>query len=397
MSKLLRKIFIKDYASVEKEEVRVKHGKLAAFFGIITNAILVTLKLAAALLLAYKANWVFSMALIGDAVNNAGDIASSVVTLIGFSLSSKPADKEHPYGHERVEYIAALIVSMLIIAAACELLLSSIKEIAAGASTDYDLFSLIILGASVALKLFQAKVNLDLGKAISSITLKATALDSLTDAIATSIVLIVALLSYFLGWNFLDPYVGIAISCFIAFSGIKMVKEASNPLIGEPANKEFEAKIVKEIRSYPEILGVHDVLCHAYGPTKYFVSLHAEVDEKNELAKIHDVIDNIENDIREKFGCEITIHLDPIQVGNKECDALKEKVIAHLFELDPQLSIHDFRIVKGETHTNVIFDCLIPFDEKKLSEEEIKAHMDKPFLDDHKYNFAIHFDRPYDE
>lgn len=397
MVNLLRKLFIKNYEQVDHEAVRIKHGKLAAVFGIITNFILVALKLSAALLLAAKSNWVFSMALLGDTINNLGDIASSAVTLIGFSMASKPADKEHPYGHERVEYIAALIVSMLIIAAALELGLSSIKEIINGSTADYDVYSIAILGVAIFLKLFQSYVNQGLGKAISSVALKATALDSLTDAIATTIILVCALLSYFLNWGFLDPYAGIAIALFIIYSGIKMIKESSDPLIGQPASKDFESKIIKEVRSYPEILGVHDVLCHAYGPTKYFVSLHAEVDAKNELAKIHDVIDNIEDDIRAKFGCEITIHLDPIQVGDAETDALKERIGKALLALDNQLSIHDLRIVRGETHTNVLFDCVIPYDKKKLTEAEIFMYVKETFKDEPKYNFIIHFDRPYDE
>ena len=397
MVNLLRKLFIKNYEQVDHEDVRIKHGKLAAVFGIITNSILVALKLSAALLLAAKSNWVFSMALIGDTINNLGDIASSAVTLIGFSMASKPADKEHPYGHERVEYIAALIVSMLIIAAALELGLSSVKEIINGSTADYDIYSIIILGIAILLKLFQSYVNRGLGKVISSVALKATALDSLTDAIATTIILICALLSYFLKWSFLDPYAGIAIALFIIYSGIKMIKESSDPLIGQPASKEFEAKIINEVRSYPEILGVHDVLCHAYGPTKYFVSLHAEVDAKNELAKIHDVIDNIEEDIRGKFGCEITIHLDPIQVGDPETEALKEQIGKTLLKLDDQLSIHDLRIVKGDTHTNVLFDCVIPYDKKKLTEGEIFTFLKEAFKDEPKYCFIVHFDRPYDE
>ncbi len=397
MVNLLRKLFIKNYEQVEREDVRIKHGKLAAVFGIITNSILVALKLSAALLLAAKSNWVFSMALIGDTINNLGDIASSAVTLIGFSMASKPADKEHPYGHERVEYIAALIVSMLIIAAALELGLSSIKEIINGSTADYDVYSIVILSVAILLKLFQSYVNKSLGNVISSVALKATALDSLTDAIATTIILICSLLSYFLKWSFLDPYAGIAIALFIIYSGIKMIKESSDPLIGQPASKEFESKIIKEVRNYPEILGVHDVLCHAYGPTKYFVSLHAEVDAKNELAKIHDVIDNIEEDIRQKFGCEITIHLDPIQVGDPETEALKERIGKILLKLDEKLSIHDLRIVKGDTHTNVLFDCVIPYDKKKLTECEIFSYVKEAFKDEPKYCFIVHFDRPYDE
>lgn len=395
MVTLLRRLFIKDYQNVGQEKVRLSHGRVAAIFGIITNAILVALKLSAALILAANSGWVFSMALIGDSINNIGDIASSVVTLVGFHLAAKPADKEHPYGHERIEYIAALIVSMIIVAAAIELMVSSIKGAINGASTDYDLFSLIILGVSILLKLFQGYVNFGMGKAISSVALKATAIDSLTDSIATTVVLICALLARFFGWGFLDSYTGIAVAFFILYSGISSIKEASNPLIGEPASREFETQIVREVRSRPEVLGVHDVLCHAYGPTKYFVSLHAEVDASSDLMGIHDVIDNIEDDIRSKYGCEITIHIDPIQVGNPEVDEAKKEVEEVLRKLDPELSIHDFRMVKGETHSNLIFDCVIPYQKKQLTEKDIRNWLSAHFGE--KYNFVIRFDRPYDE
>ena len=395
MVTLLRRLFIKDYQNVGKEKVRLSHGRVAAIFGIITNAILVILKLSAALILAANSGWVFSMALIGDSINNIGDIASSVVTLVGFHLAAKPADKEHPYGHERIEYIAALLVSMTIVAAALELMVSSIKGAIQGASTNYDLFTLIILGVSILLKLFQGYVNFGMGKAISSVALKATAIDSLTDSIATTVVLICALLARFFGWGFLDSYTGIAVALFILFSGISSIKEASNPLIGEPASREFETQIVREVRSHPEVLGVHDVLCHAYGPTKYFVSLHAEVDASSDLMGIHDIIDNIEDDIRSKYGCEITIHIDPIQVGNPEVDEAKKEVEEVLRKLDSGLSIHDFRMVKGETHSNLIFDCVIPYQKKQLTEKDIRNWLNAHFGE--KYNFVIRFDRPYDE
>ena len=396
MVNLLRKIFIKNCNDTGQEKVRIAHGKLGAAFGIITNSLLVGLKLSAALLLASRSNWVFSMALLGDTINNLGDIASSAVALIGFSLASKPADKEHPYGHERIEYIAALIVSMLILAAALELLFSSIKAIVGGANASYDLYSLIVLGIAVALKLMQAYVNQKLGSIISSVTLKATAIDSLTDAIATSVILVCAILSYTLGWGFLDPYVGIAVSLFIGCSGIKMIKEASDPLIGQPASKDFEMAIIDEVKKHAEVLGVHDVLCHEYGPTKRFVSLHAEVDSRNDLTAIHDVIDQIEEDVRQKFSCEITIHLDPIQVGDKETEELKKRVADSLSSLDPKLTIHDFRAIKEDAHVNVLFDCLIPYDSQKLTEAQIFAHIRKTFQGEN-YNFIVHFDRPYDE
>ncbi len=397
MVTLLRRLFIPDYKEVNKESVRLNHGKVAAIFGIITNCILVGLKLTSALLLASKSGWVLSMALIGDSINNLGDVASNVVTLIGFSLAAKPADKEHPYGHERIEYIAALIVSMLIIAASVELMTSSIKGAIAGSTTNYDVFALIILGVSVLLKLLQWWVNRGFGKAINSVALKATSLDSFTDSIATTVVLVCALLTYFFNWGFLDSYMGMAVAIFILYSGITGIKEASDPLIGQPAKKEFESKIVKEIRTYPEVLGVHDVLCHAYGPTRFFISLHAEVDANDSLVSIHDVIDNIEEDIRQKYGCEITIHIDPIQVGNPEVDELKKLVESSLSTLNKGITIHDFRIVKGETHTNVIFDCVIPYEKDAPSEKDVLSHVINDFSNKGNYSFIIHFDRPYDE
>lgn len=397
MVTLLRRLFIRDYPQIEKESVRLNHGRVAAVFGIITNCILVALKLTAALLLASKSGWVLSMALIGDSINNLGDVASNVVTLIGFSLAAKPADKEHPYGHERIEYIAALIVSMLIIAAAVELMTSSIKGAIAGSTTEYDVFSLIVLGISVALKLLQWWVNRGFSKAINSVALKATSLDSFTDAIATGIVLICALLTYFFNWGFLDSYMGMAVALFILYSGISGIKESSDPLIGQPAKKEFESKIVKEVRNYPEVLGVHDVLCHAYGPTRFFISLHAEVDANDDLVAIHDVIDNIEEDIRTKYGCEITIHIDPIQVGNPEVDELKRKIEESLAALCKDITIHDFRVVKGDTHTNVLFDCVIPYEKYAPKEKDVLARVIKDFEKQGKFSFIIHFDRPYDE
>lgn len=397
MVTLLRRMFIRDYTDIGKESVRLNHGRVAAVFGIITNCILVGLKMTSALLLASKSGWVFSMALMGDSINNLGDVASNVVTLIGFSLAAKPADKEHPYGHERIEYIAALIVSMLIIAASVELMTSSIKGAIAGSTTNYDTLTLIILGVSVALKLLQWWTNRGFGDAIHSVALKATALDSFTDAIATTVVLISALLTYLFNWGFLDSYMGMAVALFILYSGITGIKEASDPLIGQPAKKEFESKIVKEVRNYPEVLGVHDVLCHAYGPTRFFISLHAEVDANDDLVSIHDVIDNIEEDIRLKYGCEITIHIDPIQVGNPEVDKLKKMVEVSLESLNKGITIHDFRIVKGETHTNLIFDCVIPYEKDAPSEKDVLTHVIKDFSNKGNYSFVIHFDRPYDE
>lgn len=398
MVNLLRKLFIKDYKNVDNAIVRGKHGNLAAFFGIFTNLILVLLKGGAALYGAYKNHWVFSLALIADTVNNLGDLASNLVTLIGFKMSLKPADKDHPFGHQRIEYISGLIVSIFVVSSGIELLSSSIQSAINRTEVTYDLLAIIALFASSLIKLFQGYVNYGLGKAISSPSLKATCLDSISDAIASSLLGIGAIITCCLDYPYLDSYLGLAISCFIIYSGIMMIKETSDPLIGHAANKEDVDKIIKEILSYKEIKGVHDVICHSYGPTKTFVSLHVEVDEKNTLPYIHDIVDNIEEDIRKKFGVEITIHMDPISIGNKEVDETKKKVVEVLNKLDKSLTIHDFRMVKGTTHVNVIFDIVVPYEDASANEAKIIKALENEFSSSPiKHYFIIRFDHPYEE
>jgi cation diffusion facilitator family transporter len=393
----LRKLFVKDYEKVDQERVRAAHGKLAAWFGIITNFLIAGMKLTVAIILAAQDNWVFPMALIADAVNNFSDMGSSIVTLVGFKMASKPADKEHPFGHERIEYIAGLIVALIVVVLAVELFRDSLTKVIGNTTTSYGTLAIIILGVSVILKLFQSYVNRGIGKAIDSLPLKATALDSFTDAIATTLIMISAILSLTMGWNFLDGYMGIAVSLFVAYSGIRMMKETMGPLIGEAQDKDFVNKIVHDVMSHPEIKGVHDVLCHSYGPTKYFVSLHAEVDQNQKLTDIHDVIDNIEEEIHKKYQCDITIHMDPIAVGDPIVDALKAEVGDELKSISPELKFHDFRIVKGPTHTNIICDVVLPFDQN-ITEPMVRTHLQRRFENrDTQYKFVIHFDRPFTE
>lgn len=405
MVTLLRKLFIKNYQNVSDEKVRARHGFLAAIFGIVSNFVLVALKLTVAFLLAVnivKENptqtiiAVLPMALIGDAINNLSDMSSSLVTLVGFKAASKPADKEHPFGHERIEYIAGLVVSTIVLVLGVELFRSSLEKVIAGELVQYELITVIILAISVAIKGIQTYFNFSMGKAISSGALKATALDSLTDAIGTFFIMISGILSLTLKWNFLDGYMGILISVVVFYSGIKMLKETANPLIGEGNNKTIQKEIVNDLLSHPEIKGVHDVLCHSYGPTKYFVSLHAEVDQKMNIVAAHEIIDSIEEEIRQKFHCEITIHMDPIAIGDPLTDELKRKVIDVLASLDPKIGIHDFRLVKGEKNTNVLFDIVTPFDET-LKEADILDELNRAFNNEgeNHYSFIIHFDHPF--
>ncbi len=404
MVTLLRKLFIKDYQNVNDEAVRSKHGFLAAVFGIISNLILVTMKLAVAFILAAnivnenpqaKLLSVLPMALIGDAINNLGDMASSIVTLIGFKIASKPADKEHPFGHERIEYIAGLIVSAIVMVLSLSLFRDSLSKVIDKQTVQYDLITVIILGISVLIKGIQGYFNYGMGKAISSTALKATSLDSLTDAIGTFLIMLSGILSLALKWNFLDGYMGLLISVFVFYSGVKMMKETSDPLIGEGNNATIQKEVVDDVLSHSSIKGVHDVLCHSYGPTKYFVSLHAEIDQKMDIVTAHELIDEIEEEIRRKFHCEITIHMDPIAVGDPLTDEIKTKVKDVLLRLDANIGIHDFRIVKGEKNTNVIFDIVTPFDEK-LTESDILDALNAAMNDEtHHYSFLIHFDHPF--
>jgi len=395
MITLLRRLFIKDYTNVGEESIRVKHGKLAAIFGIISNLILVAMKLTAAFILQNTTS-VLPIALVADAINNIADMASSLVTLVGFKISAKPADKEHPFGHERLEYIAGLVVSTIVLVLAVELFRDSLSKIIAQELVDYDLLAIIILAASVAIKLLQSYVNFGMGKAISSEALKATALDSLTDSIATSAIMISGILSYSpLHWNFLDGYMGIVVSLFVAYSGIKMIKDTADPLIGEKGNEELVNNIVKDVKSRPGIIGVHDVLCHSYGPTKYFVSLHAEINQNSSMLEAHDLIDDIEREIKHKYHCDITIHMDPVAVGDPLTDEISGEVKEVLQGISPDLKFHDFRIVAGPTHINVIFDVLMPYDEKVTQDLIMKT------LEDHfkgqkpERYFVVTFDRPY--
>jgi len=406
MVTLLRRLFIKNYQNTNDESVRVQHGKVAAVFGITSNLILVAMKLTAAVLIAISAfnassvaDKTFStflpMALVADAINNLSDMASSLVTLIGFKISGKPADKEHPFGHERIEYIAGLVVSTIVLVLAVQLFRDSLTKIIAHDSVEYDLVAIIVLGVAVLLKLLQSYVNRGMGKAISSEALKATSLDSLTDAIATFSIMVSGILSMTMGWGFLDGYMGVLVSLFVGYSGIKMIKDTSDPLIGESGNLAVENAIVADVKKHTEILGVHDVICHSYGPTKFFVSLHAEINSHTPMLDAHDIIDNIEREIKHKYHCDITIHMDPIAVGDPLTDEIHGEVLAVLEGISKDLKIHDFRIVEGATHINVIFDVLLPYDEKvtqdvimKALEAHFKGQTPERF-------FVVTFDRPF--
>jgi cation diffusion facilitator family transporter len=337
-----------------------------------------------------------SISIIADSINNLSDTGNSFVALIGFKISSKPADKEHPFGHQRLEYLAGLIISIVIVVLAGNMLIQSIQRIISNESSTYTLWTFIILGIAILLKIYQAWFNYRVGKLIGSVTLKATAVDSLMDVIATSAVLASSLVSYFVGWN-IDGYMGILVSIVVGYSGIKMIKETIDPLIGTPADKQLVNKVIKDILSFDGVLGVHDLRVHSYGPTKIFMSVDVEVNCKDDIVCSHGIVDKIESFIKEKYDIDLVIHMDPIDPTDEETIMVMAKVQSALISVDKNLSMHDFRIIKEKNKKKAIFEIVVPF-ELKLSHDEIVKRL---YQELEKDNVDIHlnpqFETPFTE
>lgn len=343
-------------------------GKLSGIIGICANILLAVAKLFAGVITS-------SMAITADALNNMTDAASSLITLIGFKLTEKPADKEHPYGHARFEYLSALAVSVLIIFIGFELAKSSVIKIINPTPTSLTLVSAVILIASIAVKLWLSILNKGLGKAINSSTLIATSADSRNDVIATSAVLTASVIEYFTDLK-IDGYMGLAVALFILYSGIALAKDTVSPLLGENASPEMKEHIVDYIKSCPKVLGYHDLMVHDYGMGRRFASLHVEMDRNEDPFVCHELIDDMERECKMSHGIELVIHYDPVITGDPELDKLKNEVCEILQGIDTRISIHDFRAVLGESHTNVIFDAVVPFD-APLSHEEITSKIEE--------------------
>ena len=390
MITLLRKIFIKNYDKVNDPKVREKHGLLASIGGIFTNIVLFVIKLIIGI-------FVGSMAIISDAINNLTDLISCVVSLFGFKLANKPADEDHPYGHERLEYVTGMIVSFIIIAVGILLCYTSIKSlINKDIDPAFSIASFIVLVVAILGKILLGLFYNGIGNAINSVSIKASRQDSFNDAIATTVVLIAAIVKYFvpsLWW--LDPALSICISLFILYSGIKLVGETVSPLIGLTPDSDYVKNVINEILSYEGVLGVHDVICHSYGPSKIFITLHVEVDGYANIMEIHDVIDNIELKVGKKYGAEITIHMDPIDTKNPEIPLIKGKIIETLQSINEKISFHDLRLVAGPTHTNVLFDIVIPNDIKIEKSAIISALKKNIKLLGNKYNLVVKIDSSY--
>ena len=363
MVKLLARIFIRDRNNVESPTVRNKYGILCGGLGIALNLLLFALKL-------FVGTISGSVAVTADAVNNISDAGSSAVTMIGFRLASRKPDPEHPFGHGRIEYISGLIVAMLIFMMGFELISSSFNAIMNPTSTKLDLVTVGILVFSVIIKLYMYFYNRSVGKKIGSSAMTATAADSIGDAIATSAVLISLIVSHYTGL-LIDGYVGMLVALFILVAGYRAAKETIEPLLGARPEKELIDELESIVLSKKPITGVHDVILHDYGPGRRFLSLHAEVPMEEDILQVHDVIDNIEIEIFERYGIETVIHTDPIDTRNPKLNEIKQIVKDFLESLGEGMKAHDFRIVPGETHTNVVFDVVLPAD-SKLDPEALK-------------------------
>lgn len=365
MIHLLAKKYIKNYENINNPETRHLYGMLCGIVGIILNILLFAFKFLAGTLS-------HSIAITADAFNNLSDAGSSFITLAGFKLASEKPDSDHPYGHGRIEYLSGLGVSFLILLMATELFKSSIKKIVSPEETVCSVIVITILLASILVKLYMAHYNKCTGQKIDSTALLATATDSKSDAISTSLVLLSTLIAHFTGLH-IDGYAGLLVAIFIFYSGIQAAKDTINPLLGQAPDKEFVAKIEELVTSHDLILGIHDIMVHDYGPGRVVVSLHAEVPADGDILEMHDLIDHIENDLSSECNCEAVIHMDPISINDPETNELKEIISRVILTIDESLMFHDFRIVKGPTHTNLLFDVLVPYnfqtsDKELLSE-----------------------------
>lgn len=361
MTKLLLRLF-------SKNRDRTAVGRLSGIVGTVCNLLLAGMKLTVGILSS-------SVAVIADALNNLSDAASSIITFAGFKLAARPADEEHPYGHARYEYLSALIVACLIVVIGFELGKSSFEKILHPAATDMNVWLLLILAVSVAIKFWMFLFNWQLGQMMASQTLMGVALDCRNDCIATSAVILASLVERISGVK-LDGYIGLAVSVFIFYSGIKMVKETISPLLGESASPELQALIVDYVSKHPKVLGYHDLYVHDYGPGRRFASLHVEMDRKEDPMECHEIIDDMERECFRSHGVQLVIHYDPVVTDDPELLRLHLLVDSHLKVFDPRLSTHDFRMVQGTGHTNLIFDISLPAS-LQGKEAAIRQHLDQ--------------------
>lgn len=368
MITLLSKWLIRDHQKMGDPLVRRAYGQLCGIVGIALNVLLFAGKFFAGTLSG-------SIAITADAFNNLSDAGSSVVTLLGFRLAGKKPDPEHPFGHGRIEYISGLVVAALILLMGVELAKSSFQKILHPEEVEFSIAAVVILIASIAVKLYMSVYNRRIGKKINSAAMVATGIDSLSDTISTAAVLVAMLVGKFSGLM-IDGWVGMVVALFILYSACRAAMETLNPLLGQAPEEEFVQSIEELVMAHEEVCGIHDLMVHDYGPGRVMISLHAEVPASGNILELHDLIDSIEMELREKLDCEAVIHMDPIVTDDTLTTDLRQKMALLVKEVDEQATIHDFRMVMGPTHTNLIFDAVVPFGRDKSNaqiEEEIKA------------------------
>lgn len=387
MITLLARLFIRDRDKVADAGVRRAYGMLCSLTGIGLNILLFLGKYLAGRLSG-------SIAMTADAFNNLSDAGSSVITLLGFRMAAKKPDPGHPFGHGRIEYLSGVAVSLIIIVVGVQLGLESIDKIMSPEPVDAGLVPMLVLVASICVKGYMFAYNRGIGRKINSPGMSATAMDSLSDSIATSVVLISMLLARFADVN-VDGWGGAAVAVFIIFSGFKAAKETLSPLLGNPPDPQLVRDITDIVMSHPEVLNVHDLIVHDYGPGRLMISLHAEVPGDGDIYALHDAIDTAEYELQQKLGCSAVIHMDPVSLDGTKTAHMREELAEAAKAIDPRLTIHDFRIVDGPTHTNVIFDAVLPND-SSVTEDDAKAQLEtivhSLWQNSHP---KVHIDRPF--
>lgn len=364
MIKLLTEIFIKDADNVSDPSVRKAYGSLCGILGIVLNVLLFAGKYLAGILSG-------SIAVTADAFNNLSDAGSSAVSLLGFRLSGKKPDTDHPFGHGRIEYISGLVIAALILIMGVELLISSAEKVIHPEETVFSWLTVGILAASVLVKVYMFAYNRSIGKKIASSAMTASAADSLSDSVSTLVVLVSALVGHFAGLN-IDAYAGLLVACFILYTAVGVAKDTVSPLLGQAPSRELVDGIERIAMSRSQIIGIHDLIIHDYGPGRRMISLHAEVDGKGSFFELHDIIDCIERQLKDELGCDAVIHMDPVVTDDAAVNAKRELLSKIIYDFDPRISFHDFRMVEGPSHTNLVFDLAVPpglgIDPKTLKE-----------------------------
>lgn len=387
MTNILVKKFIKNYDKIDDGKVRESYGILSSIVGIVCNVILFIVKF----IVGTVAN---SISIISDGFNNLSDCASCVVTIFGYKMAAKPADKDHPFGHGRVEYLTSLVIAMVIMLVGFELLKSSATKIIEPEELSFSVVACVMLVMSILVKIWMGFFNKKLGKIINSSVMLATSKDSFNDVIATTATLVALILSIWFSAP-IDGIMGVIVSVLILASGFGIIRETIDQLLGKPADEEIVKKIKLMVEENAYSLGMHDLIIHSYGPGNLIGSVHVEVDGRENIMEIHDAIDELERDIYEELNIMLTVHMDPIEVGNEKIEDAKKMLNAIIKDINSELSMHDFRMVSGPSHTNLIFDVLIPYD-CKMSESKIKEEIDNRLkFNDKVYYTVITFDKNF--